>query len=73
MNKPIDLDAVVDRLREENSQDRKIISEIQILLRSEPELDGLSVLGGIKALLKLYKAQKKEIEELKYRALKGTK
>ena len=56
---------IIERLLVEQRHTQATIKEIQELLRHDPQLDGLTLLGSIKALFKFYDDSKKEIERLK--------
>ena len=55
---------VIQRLIDENSQHAKLMNEIRLMLCSEPEFDGMTMVGGVKALLKRFREVKDKVFEL---------
>ena len=55
---------VIQRLIDENTQHAKLMNEIRLMLSSEPEFDGLTMLGGVKALLKRFRETKDKVFDL---------
>jgi hypothetical protein len=49
-----DLNEVIERLRAELQHERDVIQQVKLALSSSREFDGLSVVGGVKAVLKKY-------------------
>tara|TARA_R100001244_G_scaffold36778_2_gene33624 strand:- start:1401 stop:1634 length:234 start_codon:yes stop_codon:yes gene_type:complete len=62
---------VIQRLIKEQIQTANLIEEIRRLITVLPELDGHSLVGGLKALIKLYLTQKKRADELQYKLNKA--
>jgi hypothetical protein len=69
-----DHEAVIARLINEQVQTKKIILQIEKTLRSDPEFDGLTALGGVKAILKRFheeqdkaRALEKELHRLQHK------
>lgn len=52
---------VIQRLIDENTQHAKLMNEIRLMLSSEPELDGMTMVGGVKALLKRFREIKDKV------------
>ena len=63
---------VVDRLIKENEQYRKILSEIKIEIEKNKELEGFTIVGGVKALIKKYHDSQKKVwdQEKEIKSLK---
>ena len=71
-NNPIDFETVLQRLRDELSQTRGTLSQIQQVLRSDAEFDGLTIIGGVKALQRRYYEEKEKVFQLE-QALKRSR
>lgn len=67
----IDHDKVIDTLINENKQQKGLLEEIRMTLNSQGEFDGLSIVGGVKALLKKYLETKEKafVLEIKLKKL----
>jgi hypothetical protein len=52
-----DLNAVIDRLTKEVTQVRNVIREVEFILSSDPEFQGLPVVGGVRTILRRYKEE----------------
>lgn len=59
-----DRDAVIERLTNEVRQYRKIIHEIELVFKNAHWLDGLSLTGAARAVLKRYNEVETEVERL---------
>lgn len=59
-----DRDAVIERLLSEVRQCRKIIEEIELVFKNAHWLDGLSLTGAARAVLKRYNDTAAEVERL---------
>ena len=55
---------VIQRLIDENNQHANLMNEIRLMLCSEPEFDGMTMVGGVKALLKRFREVKDKVFEL---------
>lgn len=61
----IDLDAVIDRLINEQTQARENLEKVHSVLRSVKQLEGMTVLGTAESLIKLHDENLGRIEKLK--------
>lgn len=61
---PSDPNEVITRLRSELRQSISMIDEVRLALTSDKEFDGLSFVGGVKAILKAYKEEKEKTFQL---------
>ena len=59
-----DVHEVIDRLIAEQNQTRKIINDAKRALYSDSEFDGLTLVGGIKSLLRRYREERNKVEKL---------
>ena len=51
----IDRDAIIKRLIAEQSQTGQLIEQVKCAINSDPEFQGLSMVGGIKTIIRRYK------------------
>ena len=56
---------VIKRLIQEQNHTSEVLSNLRRLLTVLPELEGHSLVGGVKALIKMYLGQRKRAESLK--------
>lgn len=64
MSETIDYEEVLSRLRAELSQSQEVRKSVELILRSDAEFDGLSVVGGVRAILRRYHEEKDRCREL---------
>jgi hypothetical protein len=60
----ISSEEVIQRLICENNQHANLMNEIRLMLCSEPEFDGMTMVGGVKSLLKRFREIKDKSFEL---------
>lgn len=53
-----DRDAVIKRLLAEQSQTNRLLDEVKMVIRSDKEFDGLSLVGGVKTIIRRYREEK---------------
>jgi len=58
------LDDVIRRLMEENSQDKRTLQKIEQILSQDPEFYGLSIVGGVQAIYRRYLEEKAKNNKL---------
>ena len=62
--KPYDQEAVVARLIAEQAQTSRILGEIRKAISSDSEFVGLSLIGGIKTIVRRYQEERDKVVEL---------
>jgi len=53
-----DRDAVIKCLLAEQSQTNRLLDEVRMVIRSDKEFDGLSLVGGVKTIIRRYREEK---------------
>lgn len=59
-NAQYDKDEVIDRLLKEQRKKNNILNDIEKVLNSDPEFQGLSLVGGVKTILRRYREEKEK-------------
>jgi len=67
---PIKHDEVIERLMNENKQYLGLLEDIRLMLAMEPEFGGLSICGGVKALIKKFHETKDLNDDLQIKIMK---
>ena len=60
----IKYEEVLVRLRAELAQSKEVKSAVEVILRSDVEFDGLSVIGGVRAILRRYYEEREKCRDL---------
>lgn len=63
-NVKCDYEEVIERLLAEQRQTREVLNQIEMVYRTSPEFDGLSLVGGIKAIIKRYHEEQDKVRKL---------
>ena len=65
-----DLNEVIKRLRHELAFTRDRIAQVELVIRMDREFDGLSLIGGVKTILRRFHEEKDKNFELERELLK---
>lgn len=60
-----DPEDVINRLIAEVAQDKRLLEDIRRVIHSDPEFDGLSLVGGVKTILRRYREEKEASDKLR--------
>ena len=62
--KKYDADEVVDRMIAEQARTGNLLKEIQKVVNSTKEFEGMTILGGIKSILRRYREEQENVRKL---------
>ena len=62
--KKYDADEVVDRMIAEQARTGNLLKEIQKVVNSTKEFEGMTILGGIKSILRRYREEQETVRKL---------
>ena len=65
-----DPDDTINRLIQEIAQDKRVLHDIQRVINSDPEFEGCSMIGGVKAMLRRYREERDAHKELDRQLMK---
>ena len=57
--------SIIDRLIAEQTHSAKIFDEIKLIMSLDQEFDGLSLVGGVKAILRRFHEEEEKVKKLK--------
>jgi len=60
----VDYDDIIQRLRAEAASNKELLRQIRRIIDSDPEFENLSLVGGVKTILRRYHEQLEENKSL---------